>query len=167
MILLGMPLNVDLIEIMLCLQVHLEADPISFEHDDAKYPVLRQSNAARMEIFSDLLSKHLDISVRSIDERNAAAKAAKYSCAYFLGDFRVSIQFVRLLWEWCDYHVLRVITGKVRAAGATRRKHVGEQNDEAATVDVALLRSSRTATGGQRIVAADYDQFVSGGFLND
>lgn len=67
-------------------QVHLEADPNIFEHDEDKFEILKQSDKARIEIFTDLLSSHLGIVVINIDERD---KPKRYTSAFFLGDHKV------------------------------------------------------------------------------
>lgn len=70
-------------------QVHLEADPNLYEHDDILFAALRRSNKARLEIFSDLLSTQLGLIVqnRTSDGTNM------YPNAFFLGRHEVSQQF--------------------------------------------------------------------------
>lgn len=68
----------------------MEADPNSYENDETKFNVLKQSDAVRIEIFSDLLSAHLGIVVMNIGDRNAPVA---YGAAFFLGDHKVHIKF--------------------------------------------------------------------------
>lgn len=64
-------------------QVHLEVDPTQYQDDESKYAALRDSNNARLEIFKDILSKHLDI------DCNNQSASVKYSPGYFLGTFEL------------------------------------------------------------------------------
>lgn len=60
-------------------QIHLEADPAEYEDKEDLFETLKKSNAARLEIISDLLSTHLEM------EMNHAAKASTvYTLAYLL-----------------------------------------------------------------------------------
>lgn len=65
------------------LKVHLEADPSQYESDEDKRKALKESNPARVEIFSDLLSTHLGLDC-SKEKGNT-----KYSVGYFLGSHEV------------------------------------------------------------------------------
>lgn len=67
--------------------MHLETDPNHYEHDEAKFSVLRQSDKVRIEIFSDLLSSHLGIVVRNLDAK--LQPKLNFGNAYFLGDYKV------------------------------------------------------------------------------
>lgn len=58
----------------------MESDPNQYEDDESKFVVLKNSNQARLEILSDLLSNHLNISI-SFDLHNTQ----KYSLGYLLG----------------------------------------------------------------------------------
>lgn len=69
------------------LQVHLEADPNLYEHDDSKYAALTKSDMARLEIFSDLLSTQLGLIVQTRDHRSTNM----FPNAYFLGRHEVQI----------------------------------------------------------------------------
>lgn len=64
-------------------QVHLETNPSQFEMDEFKYKILKQNEQIRLEILSDLLSKHLNVSVQQSNPRNASK--CTYQEAYFLG----------------------------------------------------------------------------------
>lgn len=68
-------------------QVHLEADPNLYEHDDRKYSALQKSDIARLEIFSDLLSNQLGLIVQNRDYHTTNM----YPNAYFLGRHEVNI----------------------------------------------------------------------------
>lgn len=116
-------LLVRLVNVLLCPhshQVHLEADPASYEHDDAKYAVLRQSNAARMEIFGDLLSTHLAVVVRSPDARaqQLTAPEPAYTRGYFLGDYMVKFELLeRLQADMTEPKTLKLPQMTVRFCG--------------------------------------------------
>lgn len=69
------------------MQVHLEADPNLYEHDDSKYAALTKSDMARLEIFSDLLSTQLGLIVQTRDHRSTNM----FPNAYFLGRHEVQI----------------------------------------------------------------------------
>ncbi|XP_046670505.1 biotin--protein ligase isoform X2 [Homalodisca vitripennis] len=69
-------------------QVHLEADPSQYESDEDKAKALKESNPARIEIFSDLLSTHLGLDC-SRDKTDT-----KYSAAYFLGSHELKQEFM-------------------------------------------------------------------------
>lgn len=45
-------------------QIHLEADPSQYEIEETKLCALKDSNNARLEILSDLLSSHLGMDVK-------------------------------------------------------------------------------------------------------
>lgn len=64
-------------------QVHLETNPSQFEMDEFKYKILKQNEQIRLEILSDLLSKHLNVSVQQSNPTNAPK--CTYQEAYFLG----------------------------------------------------------------------------------
>lgn len=68
---------------MCALKVHLEADPSQYESDEDKRKALRESNPARVEILSDLLSTHLGLDCSKEKEN------IKYSVGYFLGSHEV------------------------------------------------------------------------------
>ncbi|XP_054272886.1 mucin-17 [Macrosteles quadrilineatus] len=69
-------------------QVHLEADPVQYEGDGDKAKALKESNHARLEIFSDLLTTHLGL------ECNKEKGDKKYSVAYFLGSHELKQEFL-------------------------------------------------------------------------
>ncbi|XP_054733910.1 biotin--protein ligase [Anastrepha obliqua] len=64
-------------------QVHLETSPSQFEMDEPKYKILKKNEPVRLEILSDLLSKHLEVSVQQPESTNHAK--CTYQEAYFLG----------------------------------------------------------------------------------
>jgi biotin--protein ligase len=65
-------------------QIHLEVDPFQFEFEESKFTALKDSNATRLEIFSDILSTHLNIEVDSQPKMNDT-----YSSGFFLGRHEV------------------------------------------------------------------------------
>lgn len=65
-------------------QIHLEADPSQYEFEESKFAALKQSNVTRLEIFSDLLSTHLDIEVNA-----KPSIPPTYSSGFFLGRHEV------------------------------------------------------------------------------
>ncbi|XP_037036293.1 biotin--protein ligase [Bradysia coprophila] len=69
-------------------QVHLEANPNSYEQDEAKYGVLMQYEQARIEILTDLLTTHLKIKVQELPKK-AKIQSEAYANGYFLGDHKV------------------------------------------------------------------------------
>lgn len=66
-------------------QIHLEIDPMKHVYEEDKNDVLKKSNAARLEIISDLLSTHLGLDVN----RGKNRSTVKYTPGYFLGKFEV------------------------------------------------------------------------------
>lgn len=67
--------------------MHLEADPNLFEADEIKFAVLKGSNQARLDIFTNLLTTTLGIDA---DSSQSSENAPKYTNAYFLGLHDVS-----------------------------------------------------------------------------
>jgi len=65
-------------------QIHLEVDPMQYEYEENKFNVLKESNAVRLEIISDLLSTHLEM-----ETMQNAEELVQYTSAYFLGKFEV------------------------------------------------------------------------------
>ncbi|OXU28555.1 hypothetical protein TSAR_010405 [Trichomalopsis sarcophagae] len=73
-------------------QIHLEADPSQYEFEESKFLALKQSNATRLEIFSDLLNTHLDIEV------NAKPRIPPtYSSGFFLGRHELKLEMLKKL----------------------------------------------------------------------
>lgn len=68
-------------------QVHLEADPNLFEDDEAKYAVLKESNQARLDILTNLLT------TLEVDAKTAPQKPLDiaYVPAFFLGRHEVHL----------------------------------------------------------------------------
>lgn len=66
-------------------QIHLEVDPTQYEYEEDKFKALKESNAVRSEIISDLLSTHLEMETTS----HAAETATIYTPGYFLGRYEV------------------------------------------------------------------------------
>lgn len=99
-------------------QVHLEVDPLTYEHDDAKFPVLRQSNAARLEILGDLLASQLGVQVRSAAAVAADAGAPTFVSGYFLGDYMVKFELLeRLRADMAEPQTLRLPQLTLRFCG--------------------------------------------------
>lgn len=69
---------------MIFSQIHLEIDPSIYENDEKKYTILKQNDGLRLEIFSDVLNTHLNISVRASSKNDV-----KYCHGYFLGRHEV------------------------------------------------------------------------------
>ncbi|KAL3270547.1 hypothetical protein HHI36_021085 [Cryptolaemus montrouzieri] len=67
-------------------QVHLEIDPLQYEEDENKFIALKDSNQARLEIFTDILKNRLDIDCT----RNCGP--INYTPAYFLGRHDMKMQ---------------------------------------------------------------------------
>lgn len=65
-------------------QIHLEVDPTQYEYEEDKFKALKESNIARLEIISDLLSTHLGMEIK-----DHTSEAAIYTPAYFLGRYEV------------------------------------------------------------------------------
>ncbi|XP_055680744.1 biotin--protein ligase isoform X2 [Lutzomyia longipalpis] len=72
-------------------QVHLEVDPMQFENDENKFPVLKQSNKARLEILMDLLGTHLSVVVRRLE---GMQKPIKYTNGFFLGHHEAKFEML-------------------------------------------------------------------------
>lgn len=77
----------------------METSPSEFESDEIKFAILKQNDAIRHEIFSDLLKKHLSLNVKP--EKvisgvgggavgvNGSGPKCVYKNAYFLGRHEV------------------------------------------------------------------------------
>lgn len=70
---------------MIFSQIHLEIDPSIYESDEQKYEILLKNDGLRLEIFSDVLGTHLDISVKKNTKEET-----KYCQGYFLGRHEVN-----------------------------------------------------------------------------
>lgn len=70
-------------------QIHLEVDPTQYEYEEYKFKALKESNTARLEIISDLLSTHLGIETKKA--ASVTGPSAKYTHGYFLGKFEVKV----------------------------------------------------------------------------
>jgi len=57
---------------------------MQYEYEENKFNVLKESNAVRLEIISDLLSTHLEM-----ETMQNAEELVQYTSAYFLGKFEV------------------------------------------------------------------------------
>ncbi|XP_012287095.1 biotin--protein ligase isoform X2 [Orussus abietinus] len=73
-------------------QIHLEADPSQYEFEESKFNVLKQSNSARLEIFSDLLSTHL-----GVDVSPQPCVAPVYTPGFFLGTYELKLEMLKQL----------------------------------------------------------------------
>ncbi|KAI8044414.1 hypothetical protein M5D96_000572 [Drosophila gunungcola] len=63
-------------------------NPSEFESDEIKYSILKQNDRTRLEIFSDLLRKYLDVQVHG-GEGDQSQPGVVYQHAYFLGRHEV------------------------------------------------------------------------------
>ncbi|XP_014489289.1 PREDICTED: biotin--protein ligase isoform X3 [Dinoponera quadriceps] len=75
-------------------QIHLEVDPTQYEYEEDKFKALKESNAARLEIISDLLSTHLGMQT---SQSAAQADVQTYTPAYFLGRYEDKIELLKKL----------------------------------------------------------------------
>ena len=66
----------------------MEADPSLYEAEEQYYKVLKQNDATRIEILSDILSTHLGLTVNKSDAKD---NEVQYRTAYFLGAHEVFI----------------------------------------------------------------------------
>ncbi|XP_017963393.1 biotin--protein ligase isoform X4 [Drosophila navojoa] len=82
-------------------QVHLETNPNEFEFDEVKFAILKQSERIRIEIFTDLLSKYLEVQVRGTDSEGAASAAVVFKHAYFLGRHESKFELLEKLRPRC------------------------------------------------------------------
>ncbi|KAK9874227.1 hypothetical protein WA026_002579 [Henosepilachna vigintioctopunctata] len=77
-------------------QVHLEIDPLQYEDDESKFTALKDSNRARIEILTDILSNRLDIDcTKTLDE-------ISYTPAYFLGRHDLKMEMINECKEIVD-----------------------------------------------------------------
>ncbi|KAH0951438.1 hypothetical protein HN011_009394 [Eciton burchellii] len=70
-------------------QIHLEVDPTQYEYEEDKFNALKESNAVRLEIISDLLSTHL-----GMETMQDAEELVQYTSAYFLGKFETKMKML-------------------------------------------------------------------------
>ena len=106
-------------------QIHLEADPSQYEFEETKFNALKQSNAIRLEIFSDLLTTHfgMDANTKPFDD-------TKYTSGFFLGRHEVKFNHNSFIFHssrascsgffaicFCIFYYLV----EVRNVGATKR----------------------------------------------
>lgn len=68
-------------------QIHLEVDPSLYENDEMKYEILMKNDGLRHEIFGDVLSSHLGLSIMQIDDN----KPTVYTKGFFLGRHEVAL----------------------------------------------------------------------------
>ncbi|EDV92861.1 biotin--protein ligase isoform X2 [Drosophila grimshawi] len=83
-------------------QVHLETNPSEFEFDEDKFSILKQSEPTRIEIFTDLLRKYLDVQVRSSDAVASAVPGVVFKQAYFLGRHESKFELLEKLRPRCS-----------------------------------------------------------------
>ncbi|KRG01256.1 biotin--protein ligase isoform X2 [Drosophila mojavensis] len=83
-------------------QVHLETNPNEFEFDEVKFAILKQSERIRIEIFTDLLRKYLEVQVRGTDSEGAASAAVVFKHAYFLGRHESKFELLEKLRPRCS-----------------------------------------------------------------
>lgn len=77
-------------------QVHLEINPSEYESDDSKYKVLKDNDKNRLEIFSDLLVKHLGFTTKKHTLLHSGPKVT-YQNAYFLGRHELKFEVLEKL----------------------------------------------------------------------
>ncbi|XP_017114655.1 biotin--protein ligase isoform X2 [Drosophila elegans] len=82
-------------------QVHLEMNPSEFESDEIKYSILKQNERTRLEIFSDLLRKYLDVQVHG-GEGDQSQPGVVYQHAYFLGRHEAKFELLEKLRLRCS-----------------------------------------------------------------
>ncbi|XP_052835484.1 biotin--protein ligase isoform X4 [Drosophila gunungcola] len=82
-------------------QVHLEMNPSEFESDEIKYSILKQNDRTRLEIFSDLLRKYLDVQVHG-GEGDQSQPGVVYQHAYFLGRHEAKFELLEKLRLRCS-----------------------------------------------------------------
>ncbi|XP_043280119.1 biotin--protein ligase isoform X2 [Venturia canescens] len=70
-------------------QIHLEADPSQYEMEETKFNALKQSNTARLEILSDLLTTHF-----GLDARTGPRDEVKYTPGFFLGRHELKLDML-------------------------------------------------------------------------
>ncbi|EDW81058.1 uncharacterized protein Dwil_GK11222 [Drosophila willistoni] len=92
-------------------QVHLETNPIEFESDELKFEILKQSERTRLEIFADILQKHLDVQVaKVIEELDGKTEISQqqnyrgeiYQRAFFLGRHESKFELLEKLGLRCS-----------------------------------------------------------------
>ncbi|XP_055847706.1 biotin--protein ligase isoform X2 [Episyrphus balteatus] len=76
-------------------QVHLETNPSEYESDESKYKVLKENEKNRLEIFADLLVKHLGFTTK----KDAVLQEPKitYQNAFFLGRHELKFEVLEKL----------------------------------------------------------------------
>ncbi|XP_016982089.2 biotin--protein ligase isoform X2 [Drosophila rhopaloa] len=83
-------------------QVHLEMNPSEFESDEIKYSILKQNERTRLEIFSDLLRKYLDVQVQGGEGLDHSQPGVVYQHAYFLGRHEAKFELLEKLRLRCS-----------------------------------------------------------------
>ncbi|XP_017044233.1 biotin--protein ligase isoform X2 [Drosophila ficusphila] len=83
-------------------QVHLEMNPSEFESDEIKYGILKQNEGTRLEIFSDLLRKYLDVQVQGREGVDQSQPGVVYQHAYFLGRHETKFELLEKLRLRCS-----------------------------------------------------------------
>ncbi|XP_043652559.1 biotin--protein ligase isoform X2 [Drosophila teissieri] len=83
-------------------QVHLEMNPSEFESDETMYSILKQNDQTRLEIFSDLLGKYLDVQVRGGGGVDQPQSGVVYKHAYFLGRYEAKFELLEKLRLRCS-----------------------------------------------------------------
>ncbi|XP_068157492.1 biotin--protein ligase isoform X2 [Drosophila tropicalis] len=91
-------------------QVHLETNPIEFESDELKFEILKQSDRTRLEIFADILQKHLDVQVaKAVSELDIKSgnqlrnyRGEIYQRAFFLGRHESKFELLEKLRLRCS-----------------------------------------------------------------
>ncbi|XP_055908964.1 biotin--protein ligase isoform X2 [Eupeodes corollae] len=77
-------------------QVHLEINPCEYESDESKYKILKENEKNRLEIFADLLVKHLGFITKKDAVLQSEPKIT-YQNAYFLGRHELKFEVLEKL----------------------------------------------------------------------
>ncbi|KAK0094727.1 hypothetical protein PV326_010173 [Microctonus aethiopoides] len=100
-------------------QIHLEADPSQYEIEETKLCALKDSNNARLEILSDLLSSHLGMDVKPQTYTEPA-----FNPGFFLGRHELKLEMLeRLKSEIKENDILETPHLKLQFCGNTTKLH--------------------------------------------
>ncbi|XP_030556460.1 biotin--protein ligase isoform X4 [Drosophila novamexicana] len=94
-------------------QVHLETNPSEFEFDETKFAILKQSERTRIEIFTDLLHKYLDIEVQVGESQVPLPAGIVFKQAYFLGRHESKFELLEKLRPRCSGNDDVIVTPKL------------------------------------------------------
>ncbi|XP_064549702.1 biotin--protein ligase isoform X3 [Drosophila montana] len=94
-------------------QVHLETNPSDFEFDEMKFAILKQSERTRIEIFTDILHKYLDIEVQVSESQVPAPAGVVFKQAFFLGRHESKFELLEKLRPRCSGNDDVIVTPKL------------------------------------------------------